>query len=82
MYTVQREGAICAGILVNLDGLQSLVSRKSQESQSWMMMGRIKAPFVTKKIDKVEICPDMTHLRIYFDHLNFSLFPDMQYGSK
>ena len=37
--------------------------------------GNDKAPFVHKAIIKTEICPDGTHLRIYFDHMNFFAVP-------
>lgn len=73
MYTVQREGAIHVEH-INLDGLQSLVSEKARVA-ILDDDGQDKAPFVTKTIDKVGICPDKTHLRIYFDHLNFFAVP-------
>ncbi|MDX8367110.1 hypothetical protein [Cytobacillus sp. IB215665] len=34
-----------------------------------------KAPFVPKIIQKTALCPDETHLRIYFDHMNFFAVP-------
>lgn len=37
--------------------------------------GNDKAPFVPKVIQKTGLCPDKTHLRIYFDHLNFFAVP-------
>ena len=37
--------------------------------------GDDKAPFVKKKIIKTELCPDGTHLRIYFDRLQFFAVP-------
>ncbi|MBX9974922.1 hypothetical protein [Cytobacillus firmus] len=37
--------------------------------------GNDKAPFVHKEIIKTGLCPDGTHLRIYFDHMNFFAVP-------
>lgn len=37
--------------------------------------GEDKAPFVEKAILKTELCPDGTHLRIYFDRLRFFAVP-------
>lgn len=37
--------------------------------------GEDKAPYVKKKISKTELCPDGTHLRIYFDRLQFFAVP-------
>ncbi|WP_077620540.1 hypothetical protein [Bacillus sinesaloumensis] len=37
--------------------------------------GEDKAPFVKKNIRKTELCPDGTHLRIYFDRLQFFAVP-------
>lgn len=73
MYTVQREGAIHVEH-IKLEGLQSLVSEKARVA-ILDDGGQDKAYFVSKTIVKVEICPDMTHLRIYFDHHNFFAVP-------
>lgn len=37
--------------------------------------GNDKAPFVHKEIIKIGLCPDGTHLRIYFDRMNFFAVP-------
>lgn len=37
--------------------------------------GDDKAPFVKKEIIKTELCPDRTHLRLYFDRLQFFAVP-------
>lgn len=34
-----------------------------------------QTPFVSKKIVKAELCPDGTHLRIYFDTVRFFAIP-------
>ncbi|WP_246140896.1 hypothetical protein [Bacillus marasmi] len=34
-----------------------------------------QAPFVRKIIRQVKTCPDQTHLRIYFDHVQFFAVP-------
>lgn len=31
--------------------------------------------FLNKTVYKIEICPDHTHLRIYFDHFSFFAIP-------
>jgi hypothetical protein len=33
------------------------------------------APFVRKTIQKITLCPDQTHVRIYFDDFNFFAVP-------
>jgi uncharacterized protein YprB with RNaseH-like and TPR domain len=33
------------------------------------------APFVKKQVKKVELCPDQTHVRLYFDPRNFWAIP-------
>lgn len=37
--------------------------------------GEEQAPFVPKEIQKLELCPDQTHVRIYFDSRNFFAVP-------
>ncbi|MEH7383687.1 hypothetical protein V7138_24740 [Bacillus sp. JJ1533] len=37
--------------------------------------GEDKAPFVKKEIIKTELCPDRTHLRMYFDRHQFFAVP-------
>jgi len=37
--------------------------------------GEEQAPFVPKEIQRLERCPDHTHLRIYFDRRNFFAIP-------
>lgn len=37
--------------------------------------GEERAPFVRKEIRKIELCPDQTHLRIYFDQRKFFAIP-------
>lgn len=34
-----------------------------------------QAQFVKKTIQKIEWCPEHTHIRIYFDHFNFFAIP-------
>lgn len=34
-----------------------------------------KAPFVQKQVKKIELCPDKTHIRIYFDSHFFIAIP-------
>jgi hypothetical protein len=37
--------------------------------------GGERAPFVSKTVKKLELCPDQTHLRIYFDDFYFFAVP-------
>lgn len=37
--------------------------------------GQDRAPFIRKQIKKLELCPDKTHLRIYFDQQKFFAIP-------
>lgn len=37
--------------------------------------GSERAPFVKKTIEKIEKCPDGTHVRIYFNELHFFAVP-------
>jgi hypothetical protein len=37
--------------------------------------GDTQPPWVEKKIKKIELCPDQTHLRIYFDTFYFFAIP-------
>ena len=39
------------------------------------IQGEERAPFVQKTIKKLQFCPDHTHLRIYFDEVNFFAIP-------
>lgn len=33
------------------------------------------APFIEKEIEKLQYCPDATHIRIYFNEINFIAIP-------
>jgi hypothetical protein len=37
--------------------------------------GGDQAPAIKKKIEKIEYCPDDTHIRFYFDRFNFIAVP-------
>ena len=37
--------------------------------------GGDQAPVLNKKIEKIEYCPDRTHIRFYFDTFNFLAVP-------
>lgn len=60
--------------LIKVEDLQSFVSKKVKVS-ILDTSGEEQAPFLSKTIQKLEICPDNTHLRIYFDRLNFLAVP-------
>ncbi|SIR62412.1 hypothetical protein SAMN05878482_104526 [Peribacillus simplex] len=73
MFTRQREDAIPVEH-IKIEDIQPLISEKA----SVAILdddGQGKAPFVSKTIVKVELCPDKTHLRIYFDNHNFFAVP-------
>ena len=65
MYTLQREGA-AAVEHIKIEDLQSFCLEKVQVA-ILDQDGEDQAPFVSKTIQKLELCPDNTHLRIYFD---------------
>ncbi|CAH0180808.1 hypothetical protein SRABI134_01495 [Peribacillus sp. Bi134] len=73
MFTRQREDAIPVEH-IKIEDIQPLISEKA----SVAILdddGQGKAPFVSKTIVKVKLCPDITHLRIYFDDINFFAVP-------
>jgi len=37
--------------------------------------GRHTNPSFERKLEKIQICPDQTHLRLYFDHMHFMAVP-------
>ena len=72
-YTLQREGA-AAVEPIKIEDLQSFCFEKVQVA-ILDKDGEDQAPFVSKTIQKLELCPDNTHLRIYFDRsVPFLLF--------
>jgi hypothetical protein len=58
----------------NIDTLQSFVS-EPVDVAILDEQGEERAPFVRKTVQKLEICPDQTHLRIYFDKIHFFAVP-------
>ena len=73
MYTLQREGA-AAVEQIKIEDLQSFCLEKVQVA-ILDKDGEDQAPFVSKTIQKLELCPDNTHLRIYFDRQTFFAIP-------
>lgn len=73
MYTLQREG-VAAVELIKINDLQSFVLEKVQIA-ILDQDGEDQASFVSKTIQKLELCPDNTHLRIYFDRRTFFAIP-------
>jgi hypothetical protein len=59
---------------IKVEDLKSFVLEKVKVSVH-DTTGEEQAPFVSKTIQKLELCPDNTHLRIYFDHLHFLAVP-------
>lgn len=60
--------------LINMEDLQPFLSHAvgvTIYDHTW----DDQSPFVSKTIHKLEICPDRTHLRIYFDELRFFAVP-------
>lgn len=57
-----------------MEDLQSFVSEKVMVA-ILDQDGEERAPFVPKEIQKLEVCPDHTHLRIYFDSRHFFAVP-------
>jgi len=73
MYILQREDAEAVEH-IKVENLQSFVSEKVMVA-ILDKDGEEQAPFVPKEIQKLELCPDNTHLRIYFDSRNFFAVP-------
>ena len=73
MYTLQREG-VAAVEHIKIEDLQSFCLEKVQVA-ILDQAGENQAPFVSKTIQKLELCPDNTHLRIYFDQRTFFAIP-------
>lgn len=59
---------------IKLEELQSFVLKKVKIS-ILDKEGEEQAPFVSKIIQRLELCPDKTHLRIYFDYRTFFAVP-------
>lgn len=59
---------------IKIGDLQSYVLEKVQVA-ILDREGEDQAPFVSKTIQKLEFCPDNTHLRIYFDYRTFFAIP-------
>ncbi|WP_338471552.1 hypothetical protein R4Z10_01920 [Niallia sp. XMNu-256] len=59
---------------IKIEDLQSYVLEKVQVA-ILDKEGEEQAPFISKTIQKLELCPDHTHLRIYFDRLTFFAIP-------
>lgn len=59
---------------IKLDALKPFVSMPV-EVAILDTQGGEQASFVPKVVKKLELCPDQTHLRIYFDHFKFFAIP-------
>src|SRR5699024_11390216 len=73
MFILQRKDANAVERL-NIDELQSFMSEPvgvTIYDETWAD----QTPFMSKKIEKAELCSDGTHLRIYFDPERFFAVP-------
>ncbi|WP_428910609.1 hypothetical protein [Niallia sp. Krafla_26] len=59
---------------VKIEDLQTYVLEKVQVA-ILDKDGEEQAPFISKTIQKIQPCPDHTHLRIYFDSRTFFAIP-------
>jgi hypothetical protein len=59
---------------INLDDLQRFVGA-SVEMRIHDEQGKDQAPNVKKLVKKIQLCPDSTHVRFYFDHMHFLAVP-------
>lgn len=66
-------GAAVQGI--NLDDLMIFVNQTVELSIQDYSGEERTAPFIKKSLVKVGLCPDETHVRIYFDDRNFFAIP-------
>ncbi|WHY01637.1 hypothetical protein [Neobacillus sp. DY30] len=60
--------------LINLQELRRFAGA-SVEITVHNQQGGDQAPAIKKKIEKIEYCPDRTHVRFYFDKFNFIAVP-------
>jgi hypothetical protein len=60
---------------INLEDLKKYVKQTIELSIQDHAGDEQPAPFVKKQVNKVELCPDLTHVRLYFDHRNFLAIP-------
>jgi hypothetical protein len=66
-------GAAVEGI--NLEDLKIYVNQTVELSIQDYSGEEQAAPFIKKSVVKVGLCPDQTHMRIYFDDKNFFAIP-------
>jgi hypothetical protein len=59
---------------INLEELRRFVGA-SVDITVHDQQGGDQAPGIKKRIEKIEYCPDRTHIRFYFDHFNFIAVP-------
>lgn len=59
---------------INVDYLHQFIS-KPVEVSIQDEDGKDRAPFSRKEVNRIELCPDKTHLRIYFDQQKFFAIP-------
>lgn len=60
---------------INLQHLSEFISSAAVEVAIQDEDGEDRAPFIRKQVAKIELCPDQTHVRIYFDQLKFFAVP-------
>ncbi|WP_253701185.1 hypothetical protein [Bacillus sp. FJAT-29814] len=60
---------------INLEAVKERFSGASVEIAILDQEGGDQAPAVRKSIQKVQLCPDGTHIRLYFDHMYFLAVP-------
>ncbi|MFB3162025.1 hypothetical protein ABLO26_11655 [Neobacillus sp. 179-J 1A1 HS] len=59
---------------INLEELRGFVGARVEVSVH-DQQGGDQAPAINKKLEKIEYCPDQTHIRFYFDRFNFIAVP-------
>jgi hypothetical protein len=67
--------------LINVDDLQRFAGA-SVEILIKDEEGGDQAPAVKKTVKKVQLCPDGTHVRFYFDHIYFLAVPVFSHVSE
>lgn len=60
---------------INLDNLKVYANETVELSIQDFSGEEQAAPFLRKSVLKVGLCPDRTHVRIYFDNKNFFAIP-------
>lgn len=75
MSILIRRGVEVAVEVIKLEDVKKFVAEAVEVSIQDYIGEEQMAPFIKKQVTKYEICPDHTHLRLFFDDKNFFAVP-------